>query len=210
MNIQKRIDALQPHVVGIRLANGFMVVDAVFNGGWKVPSSDVIESVKSNEDERYYMFYSEKEGIEVDDILNFVGQVIDMNIEREKKYELLKVKTEELKDLFKKNSLSKLENMKFVLGGESLIPESMPEDFDEISMDDIDETPKEEPKQTKVEKPVTQKKEPQQKTIKNQNVELPPKDEKIVVEEFEEPTVVCNCGPDDMCPVCVDEKMAAE
>jgi len=105
--------------------------------------------------------------------------------------------------------------MKFVLGGESLVPDTMPEDFDEISMEDVDdeigETYVEEPikinkqvnrSNVEVEEPVVR--------IRNQEVELPPRGQKIELENFDEPVTVCKCGPDDMCPVCIDEKMNAE
>lgn len=216
MNIQQRINSLQPYVVQIRFVNGTSVVDTVFKQGWRVPQSTVIQSVKGDDEStNYHMFYTEKEELGIDDVLDYIEQVIEINVEREKKYELLKVKTEELKELFKKNPLNKLQNMKFVLGGESLVPDTMPEDFDEISMDDVDdevgETYVEEPirnnRQTnhsnvEVEEPVVR--------IRNQEVELPPRGQKIEVEDFSEPVTVCKCGPDDMCPICIDEKMDAE
>lgn len=216
MNIQQRINSLQPYVVQIRFVNGTSVVDTVFKQGWRVPQSSVIQSVKGDDEAtNYHMFFTEKEELGIDDILDYIEQVIEINVEREKKYELLKVKTEELKELFKKNPLNKLQNMKFVLGGESLVPETMPEDFDEISMEDIDD----EIPQREIEEPVNNVRQaPQTKPrveepvvrIRNQEVELPPKGEKIEVESFDEPIMVCKCGPDDVCPICVEEKMGAE
>lgn len=222
MNIEKRIKALQPYVIQMRFSNGVGIVDAVFKEGWKVPNSKVIDAVKGEDESvNYYMFYTEKDDLGLDDVLDYIEQVINMNVEREKKYELLKVKTEELKDVFRKNPLSKLQNMKFVLGGEKLVPDDMPEDFDDMSViDDIDvpasEEAKVEPKE--VERPT----EPQgtnnnteiqetpvpSRKIGNQDIELPPKGGKIELEEYTEPTVVCNCVGDDVCPVCIEEKMA--
>lgn len=217
MNIQKRIDSLQPYVAQIRFVNGMTVVDVFFKEGWKVPTSKVVEAAKGEDDDRYYMFYSEREDVTLDDILDYIEQVININIEREKKYELLKVKTEELKELFKKNSLSKLQNMKFVLGGEKLVPDAMPADFDDdITMDDIDDEPEmEAPIEEEVDMSGASnvKAEMTETGVKakvgNQDIELPPKGEKIELTEYEEPTVVCKCGPDDVCPACVDEKMEA-
>lgn len=219
MNIQKRINSLQPYVVGVRFPNGLTVVDSVFKEGWTVPNSSVIQSEKNPEaDVNYHMFFTDKEDIGIDEIFDFVESVINMNIEREKKYELLKVKVKELQELFKASPLSKLENMKFVLGSESLIPETMPEDpldtvginLDETSVVE-DEPVVEEPKQ---EEPIQEAQVPQRQprnnrvNLKDQDIELPPKGEKIEVQDFSEPNITCKCGPDDICPVCEEEKMA--
>ena len=228
MNIQKRIDSLQPYVIQIRFLNGVSIVDTVFKQGWKVPESKVIQTVKGDDvDNNYFMIYTEREDLGIDDVLDFIEKVIEINIEREKKYELLKVKTEELKELFRRTPLSKLQNMKFELGSEKLVPDAMPDDFDDIKIDDVDEeSPIEEeistedetidstPDDTPTDKvndelDITSKKSPVIEKVGNQEIELPPKGEKIVVEEYEEPTIVCKCGPGEMCPVCVDEKINA-
>jgi len=210
MNIEKRIKALQPYVIQMRFTNGTAVVDAVFKDGWQVPNSKVIDAVKGEDETvNYYMFYTEKEDLGLDDVLDYIEQVINMNIEREKKYELLKVKTEELKDVFRKNPLSKLQGMKFVLGGEKLIPDVMPEEFDEITLSDIDEPAVEEPTVeniTEVNNEIKETPVPSRK-IGAQEIELPPKG-KIELEDYTEPEVVCNCIGDDVCPVCIEEKMA--
>lgn len=220
MNIEKRIKALQPYVIQMRFTKGTAVVDAVFKDGWQVPNSKVIDAVKGDDKSvNYYMFYTEKEDLGLDDVLDYIEQVINMNIEREKKYELLKVKTEELKDVFRKNPLSKLQGMKFVLGGEKLIPDVMPEEFDEITINDIDEpiveettgvpgngTPITEEVEPEVNNEIQETPVPSRK-IGNQEIELPPKG-KIELEDYSEPEVVCNCVGDDVCPVCIEEKMA--
>lgn len=216
MNIQKRIDSLQPYVLQIRFLNGISIVDAVFKNGWKVPESNLIEAVKGEDkDNNYYMIYTERENLGIDDVLEFIEKVIEINIEREKKYELLKVKTEELKDVFRRNPLNKLESMKFILGDETSIPESMTEDFDEITMDDIDEELttrdklggdfEEEPTPTKKKQGLQNK--PVIEQVGNQKIELPPRGEKIEVETYDGPEIVCKCSPEDVCPVCIDDKM---
>lgn len=222
MSIQKRIDTLKPYVIQIRFLEGMTIVDTVFKRGWRVPESKVIQAVKGeNTDENYYMFYTEREDLGIDDVLDFIKKVIEINIEREKKFELLKVKTEELKNLFKTNTLDSLQRMRFVLGGSEFIPETMTEDFDEMSMRDIDSdetlsgeapevrlddyqentTPEVETVET-----VGVEREPIFEKVGNQEIELPPRGEKIFVEEYAEPNIVCKCGPDDVCPVCIGEE----
>lgn len=122
-NIQKTLDSLQPYVIGIRYLEGMAVVDAVFKDGWTVPDSDTVKKIKGDEGLNYYMILSEKDGIGLDDLLEYVGKTIKINLEREKKHELLKDKANELKELFKKTSFEKLKRLKFVIGDEELVPE---------------------------------------------------------------------------------------
>ena len=80
----------------------------------------------------------------IDVVLHHVEQVIEVNVEKEKKLTLLKAKIEELKSLFSNKSLSELEKLKFTI-------ESIPEP----TLNDIPTTPT-------------------NGTIKKNGVELPP------------------------------------
>lgn len=214
-NLEGRLNQLKPYVTGIRFFEGVSLVDTRLKTGWNVPTSKVIKVGKLPEDPDFNMFYSEHEGVTLDDLLDFVDETIKINIEREKKFELLKVKVEELKKVFKDNSLVKLQNMKFVLGDSNIIPEAMPEDFlhENMSIEDLDEEPVipseyvEEPIQfigeTNPEYDVQQF----NSKFKSQDIELPPKKgEKIQVETFEVPVSdgPCTHGPDSFCPKCMD------
>lgn len=210
--IQSKLDSLQPYIVGIRYVQGMQVVDAVFKTGWTVPESDVIRKELVEEENNYYMFYTDKEGITFDDLLEYVEGIITINIEREKKHELLKNKVKELQEIFKKNTLSKLETLKFRFNEPELVPSLGDMDIDldeelETPVQPIKETPTQPIKEAPVETFVEQKTNVTTTTVKGQQIELPPRDEKIVVEDYEAPTnIVCKCGPDDVCPVCEEEK----
>lgn len=133
-NIQKTLDSLQPYVIGIRYLEGKIpVVDAVFKDGWSILEDPKIEKAKGDESLNYYMIFSEKPGVGLDDLLAYVERVIKANQDREKKHDLLKAKVNELKELFKKHSLSKLTTLKFTFKEEDLVPNL--NDFDV----DIDE-----------------------------------------------------------------------
>ena len=134
-NIQKTLDSLQPYVIGIRYVEGTPVVDAVFKEGWSVPADNNVKMAKGDETMNYYMLFSESPNIGLDDLLTYVDKVIKLNLEREKKHELLRVKVNELKEVFKKNTLAKLTRLKFTFAEEELIGNI--NDFD-IDMD-IDE-----------------------------------------------------------------------
>ena len=61
-----------------------------------------VKKIKGNDDMNYFMLFSEVEGIGLDELLNYVKKTIDVNIEREKKHDLLRIKVNELKEVFKK------------------------------------------------------------------------------------------------------------
>ena len=120
--IQETLDELQPYVIGIRYVEGVPVVDVVFKEGWTVPDELNIKKVKGKEQINYYMLFSEVKGIGLDELLKFVEKTINLNIEREHKYELLTVKINELKEIFKHNSLEKLKTLNFSFDVDNLIP----------------------------------------------------------------------------------------
>lgn len=203
--IQEKLNKLRPYVVGIRYIGGVQLVDAVLKEGWITPESKLIRKQRVDGEDNYYMFIAEDESVDVDDLLDYVQSVIELNIEREKKFELLTVKVTELKALFKATPLNKLEKLKFTFSEPDVIPTSLLEmdDMDEeefveepIDDSDIDET-----------KLVVEQKTFYEQNNKSQhkNIALPPKG-KVELEEFKEPKVVCKCGPDDICPVCEEEK----
>jgi len=139
-NIQKTLDSLQPYVIGIRYVQGVPLVDVIYKEGWTVPEDKSIKKVKGDEGMNYYMIFSEAEGIGLDELLADVERTIKFNQEREKKHELLKVKVNELKELFKKHPLTKLNKLKFVLGEEDLVPNLNDFDVDD-ELDDFTPQP---------------------------------------------------------------------
>ena len=142
-NIQKTLDSLQPYVIGIRYLEGTPLVDAVFKEGWMVPEDSKVKKIKGNDELNYYMLFSEIEGIGLDELLAYVRKTIDVNVEREKKHELLREKVNELKELFKKHSLDKLKRLNFNFGEEDLVPKlnDFDVDIDETYEEEIIETP---------------------------------------------------------------------
>lgn len=138
-NIQKTLDSLQPYVIGIRYVEGTPVVDAVFKEGWSVPADNNVKMAKGDESMNYYMLFSELPNIGLDDLLAYVDKVIKLNLEREKKHELLRVKVNELKEVFKKNTLAKLTRLKFTFAEEELVG-----NLNDFDIDIDDEMPAEE------------------------------------------------------------------
>lgn len=231
-NIQKTLDSLQPYVIGIRYVEGTPLVDAIFKEGWAIPEDKQIKRMKGNEEMNYFMIYSEVEGIGLDELLGYVERTIKLNQEREKKHELLRKMVTNLKDIFQKNSLSKLTTLKFVFTEEDLVPKL--DEFDiesELMSEEVSEEPIIEEVVPVIQEQQTQQFPTQELTeeekemleeearaernrqiLKNKKsgvkpkIELPPK-QKIqfaVAHDVDGPD--CDCGPDEACSKCIDSK----
>lgn len=198
MKIQDKLNSLRPYVIGIRYVQNLQIVDALFKKNWLVNESKKVKKEIVDASQNYYMFYSEDTNVTVDELLEHVEHVIDLNVEREKKQELLKQKVKELQKLFKDNPLSKLEKLK--------IGFSEPELLDI----DIDDTILKPGNGIEVTNHTEEKKTSNIKNVNGQKVELPPREKKLEVEEFKEPpNIVCKCAPEDVCPVCEEEKIGS-
>ena len=218
-NIQKRLSDLQPYVTGIRFVETFPIVDVVFKDNWTIPVSQIISKEKSDQNTNSYFFYSEKEGVGFDELLNYVDEIIKINQERELKQELLKVKVEELKILFKDNNLEKLMNLKFTLGSSDIVSDLIAEEI-KIEVDLPKEIPippviqpiiDVKPKVEQVNEPM--RVQPNNSIVKRHRlgeVELPIKGKKIELEDHSIPARLtegeCNCGPNESCVKCIDSK----
>lgn len=115
MNINEKLNSLKPYVVGIRFLKGMSLVDCEFKDGWAVKGNELIKFAQ-NESPNYYMFYSEDDNATIDNILDYVGMIIEFNEEQENKAYLFEEKCNELKILFDKNRLTDLRTLKFIMG----------------------------------------------------------------------------------------------
>lgn len=148
MKIDDKIKKIKPYLLSIRYKDDVSIVDVKLKDGWVVPKAKN-QLVGVTEYEQYpntYIFYSEDDSIGVDDIITYVDSIVQVNIEREKKLELLSIKKNELASFFTKHSVAELKNMKFVIEDEdSLLPEEeevkfsypdqaeiVPEEMDEV------------------------------------------------------------------------------
>jgi hypothetical protein len=218
-NFNERLTDLQPYVLSIRFTKGLSVVDTMFNDGWSVPDSKTVGHEVISDKPNYYMLYPLNESIGIDEMLDYVDNVITLNIEREKKFELLKVKIKELEGIFRTSSLVKCSSLKFYFDS------SIDKPSEGITLNDIPLTMDEEAELEEVIIETTDKvnviEEQYQPIIineekdgnpalakfKNDTFELPPKKNgKIELENYDAPDIVCKCGPDDMCPVCMESK----
>ena len=232
-NLQKTLDSLQPYVIGIRYIDKMTVVDAIFKTGWTLPESKTIKKAKGDDETlNYYMIFSDVIGIGLDEILDYVANVIKVNVDREKKHDLLRTKVNELKEFFKKHTLAELTKLKFVLAEEELVPElndfDMEDPIDE-QLDEVIQQPEQlinETQQPFVEENLTEEEreileeearaanyrrmkeaEKLNGAVKaKQKVELPPR--KKIGEAIMANTLMpdCDCGPLEACDKCIESK----
>lgn len=231
-NIQKTLDSLQPYVIGIRYLEGTPLVDAVFKEGWTVPDDPTVKKIKGNEELNYFMIFSETSGIGLDELLEYVAKTIKLNEEREKKHELLKIKVNELKEIFKRTPLNKLTKLKFTFPEEDLVPKLDEFEVDDTFVEETIEVPKVEQFQPQTyldenkmpielseeEKEMLEEEARAERNIKATakkktntisqaaKVELPPKKKIEMAIAENEYDSDCDCGPDEACSKCIDKK----
>lgn len=234
--IQNILDSLQPYVIGIRYLEGTPLVDVVFKDGWTVIEDNNIKRVKGNNELNYFMIFSEVDGVGLDELLQYVEKVIKLNQEREKKHDLLKNKVNELKEIFKRNSLLKLSKLKFIFDDE-FVP-----DLDEMDIDFKEEEIVEEIISEPQPPVITHNETPKAFLDEDGNVIEPSEEDKELIEEEERAALNrkmiaskkakpvakiktpelqhkpklelvtdnnyydCDCGPDSACEKCIDKK----
>jgi hypothetical protein len=138
--IQETLNSLQPYLIGIRYLEGTVLVDVVLKNGWSVIETNGIKAVKGDESLNYYMFFSESPKIGLDELLANVRKIINLNIEKEKKQELLNNKIIELKKLFRQTDLKQLGKLKFTFG-EDEISHNLYEEDENIEDESIEYIP---------------------------------------------------------------------
>ena len=126
--IQEIFDKLSPYLIGFRIASEAKIVDVILKKNWdpELLGNQSVSVKASNNKEGYYMYYGTSSEATFDDILQEVRNVVDGNIEREKKEELFKDKINELKDLFNSKDLKDLKNLSFELTESLTIPPNKP------------------------------------------------------------------------------------
>tara|TARA_B100000579_G_C22675036_1_gene777528 strand:+ start:115 stop:516 length:402 start_codon:yes stop_codon:yes gene_type:complete len=116
MNINNRIQTLLPYLTEIKFSDKITLVGGIFYPKWivnenKNPLIKIHKSGPNEEGKLVYHFYSENGKTNIDGLLDYFEEVINTNLDRERKEDLFKKKVEELKTVFKTNTLTDLENL---------------------------------------------------------------------------------------------------
>lgn len=116
MCIDDKLKNIKPFLISLRYEGKMPIMDVQFKKGWVVPESKNIKAQKyADELPNAYLFYSDKEGLTMDDISDYISRVIQINVEREEKMVLLRAKIEQLQEFFVENNLSDLKRMEFTI-----------------------------------------------------------------------------------------------
>lgn len=117
MSFYREIENVVDYLISIRKLEKYFSFDVVFPGSWSVLKSHVDETktvfTKNEEKGKHVSFVSELDEKDVTETIERIQSIIKYNKEREEKQRLFQEKVNELKNLFEKESLDELKNLKF-------------------------------------------------------------------------------------------------
>ena len=114
--LQSRIANISEFFKGFRIEGGFYLINVVYKNGWSTfnSSDDKIKVTKSENNFNEWFYYANMSDVSLDSMFDLIEETIDFNETIRKKIELLKLKVEELKQIFDEEPLDKLETLEFV------------------------------------------------------------------------------------------------
>ena len=118
MSLYKEFSSLFPYLQSVRKLKNYLSFDVGFPESWKLPKKfveedKILQQESANPGEKMFSFVSEFSETEVEKISNNIKSIINYNLEREEKERLFQSKVDELKNVFEKQSLTNLKNLKF-------------------------------------------------------------------------------------------------
>jgi hypothetical protein len=118
MSLYKEFSSLFPYLQSVRKLKNYLSFDVSFPESWKLPKKyveedKILQQESPTAGEKLFSFVSEFNEEEVEKIAGNVKNIINYNLEREEKERLFQSKVDELKNVFEKQSLNNLKNLKF-------------------------------------------------------------------------------------------------
>lgn len=118
MTFYKEIEPIFPYLKSVRKLKNYLSFDVEIPSTWKIPKKyvtegKVVEQEKSSNDLRLISFVSDFTEDEVNITTSNIKGIIEYNKEIEQKQLLFANKVEELKKIFEKQDLDKLQTLKF-------------------------------------------------------------------------------------------------
>jgi len=118
MTFFKQIENIFPYLKSIRKLKTYLSFDIEIPATWKIPKKfvvqdKVVEQDKATQNMRLFSFVSDFREDDVTTTINNIKSIIDYNKELEEKEVLFINKVEELKKIFEKQNLDKLQTLKF-------------------------------------------------------------------------------------------------
>jgi hypothetical protein len=120
MTFYKEVELIFPYLKSIRKLKTYLSFDVEIPSGWKIPKKyitegKVVEQEKNSNDVRLISFVSDFNEEETNLTISNIKGIIEYNKEIEQKQLLFVNKVEELKKIFEKQDLDKLQTLKFEL-----------------------------------------------------------------------------------------------
>jgi hypothetical protein len=120
MTFYKEVELIFPYLKSIRKLKTYLSFDVEIPTGWKIPKKyiiegKVVEQEKNSNDVRLISFVSDFNEEETNLTISNIKGIIEYNKEIEQKQLLFANKVEELKKIFEKQDLDKLQTLKFEL-----------------------------------------------------------------------------------------------
>jgi hypothetical protein len=118
MSIYKEFNDLYPYIQSIRKLKNYLSFDMSFPKSWKLPKKyikeeSVLENESPDKNQRLISFVSQFEEKSINEIAENIKNIIKINKELEAKEKLFNDKVSELKNLFEKQNLQSLNELKF-------------------------------------------------------------------------------------------------
>jgi hypothetical protein len=128
MSIFNELEPIFLYLNQVRKLEAYICFDMVFPNTWKIPKRYIIEDKFLNQgavDDKTIAlsFISEFNEKSINTTQNNIMGIISYNLEREEKERLLNLKINELKNIFDKQSLDSLKELKFNFDKNNLITE---------------------------------------------------------------------------------------
>lgn len=115
MNIDELFNKYPQNIFGFRLSQNIRVIDFWLRNDWKItpnPEKEYeIKQQKTEGENTYYIAYTA--GLSFMELFNCVSEIIEINLEIQKKTELFNEKMQELKEVFLQGNYSDLKKINF-------------------------------------------------------------------------------------------------
>jgi hypothetical protein len=120
MTFYKQIEHIFPYLKSVRKLKGYLSFDVEIPNSWKIPKKfiipeRVVDQQKTENNMRLISFIAEFNENEVNTTTQNINSIIEYNKELEEKELLFINKVDELKKIFERQDLNKLQTLKFEL-----------------------------------------------------------------------------------------------
>lgn len=115
--LQERIKNNIDYFRGMEMTNGITVIKVAYKDRWGAypTEDDSIKVAKSDTVANEWFYYADTDSVDIEKIFDLIEETVEMNSTVTIKLELLSEKINELKQLFSKTSLTKLQTLQFVM-----------------------------------------------------------------------------------------------